>query len=168
MPRSLDLTADSPHSLSRIVSAFENEAYWQARLRAFEGASPTLDYLVTDSTGTTSVSMTMRFGGDQLPDPLQRLRLARLEIVQHERWYAVERGNVRGEISVDALRTPMSGHGDVRLTPADSGTRLAGTATVEVDVPLIGATIAGFIAAQLGKAIIDIVRSTDSWLSDNA
>ena len=163
----MDLTAESPHSLDRIRSAFDDEAYWRARLGAFEAGSPTLDSLTTDPSGQTTVSMTMRFGGDQLPDPLRRLRLARLDIVQRERWYPVDGGNVRGEIDVDALRTPISGHGAVHLTPTDSGTRLVGTASVEVNVPLIGGTIARFIAGQLANGIVDIVHVTDSWLSEN-
>lgn len=160
------LTAESPHPLDRIRCAFDDAAYWRARLGAFEAGSPTLDSLVTDSSGQTSVQMTMRFGGDQLPDPIRRLRLASLEIVQREQWYAVDDGNVRGEIAIDALKTPISGHGSVLLTPADSGTQLAGTATVEVNVPLIGGPIATFVAGQLATGIGDIVRVTDSWLSE--
>jgi len=168
VPRSFELTAQSPHSLQRIRSAFEDETYWLARLDAFEAGSPRLDYLTTDSAGETSVSMTMRFGRDQLPEPIQRLRLATLEIVQCERWSAVEDGDPRGQITVDAPRTPISGRGSVHLTPADFGTRLAGTATVEVNVPLIGGTIARFIAGQLAHGIVDIVRVTDSWLDENS
>ena len=112
--------------------------------------------------------MTMRFGRDQLPEPIQRLRLATLEIVQCERWSAVEDGDLRGQITVDAPRTPISGRGSVHLTPADFGTRLAGTATVKVNVALIGGTIARFIAGQLAHGIVDIVRVTDSWLDENS
>lgn len=168
MPRSIDLTAQSPHPLPRIRAAFEDEAYWLARLNAFEGGSPSLDYLTVDTTGETSVSMTMRFGGDQLPDPIQRLRIATLDIVQRERWYVAEDGTLRGEITVDAPRTPMSGRGAVDLTPDGAGTRLAGTATVKVNVPLIGGTIARFIAAQLARGIVDIVDVTDAWLDQNS
>ncbi|MBJ7338441.1 DUF2505 domain-containing protein [Mycolicibacterium sp.] len=167
MARSLDLTAESEHSLDSIRFAFQDEAYWHARLHAFEGSSPTLDTLVTDAAGITSVSMTMRFGGDQLPDPLRRLRLANLVVVQSERWSAADGGNVRGDITVDALRTPMSGRGAVDLIPSDPGTRLTGTATVNVNVPLIGGTIARFVAGLLANGIVDIVRVTDSWLAEN-
>jgi hypothetical protein len=168
VPRSIDLTAQSPHPLQRIRSAFEDEAYWRARLGAFEAASPILDYLTTDSAGETLVSMTMRFGGDQLPDPVKRLRLASLDVVQAERWYVIEDGTLRGEIAVHAPRTPISGCGAVHLTPAISGTRLAGTATVDVRVPLIGGAIARFIAGQLAQGILDIVHVTDSWLDENS
>jgi hypothetical protein len=163
----MSLTADSPNSIERIRSAFDDEGYWQSRLTTFSDASPTLDALTTDSAGITSVTMTMRFGGDQLPGPLQRLRLGSLQIVQRERWHALADGTVRGEIAVDAPRTPISGDGSVILSPSDSGTQLTGTARVEVSVPLIGGKIAGFVAAQLANGIIDIVHITDSWLSEN-
>jgi hypothetical protein len=167
VPRSLRLTAESPNSIERIRSAFDDENYWQSRLTTFEAASPTLDSLTIDAAGTTSVTMTMRFGGDQLPGPLQRLRLGSLQVVQHERWHALDNGTVRGEIVVDAPRTPIAGGGSVSLSPRGSGTQLAGTAKVEVGVPLIGGTIAGFIAGQLANGILDIVHITDSWLAEN-
>jgi hypothetical protein len=163
----MNLSAESPHSLDRIRSAFDDETYWLARLGAFEAGSPTLDSLTTDREGRTNVSMTMRFGGDQLPDPLQRLRLASLEIVQSEQWSTIEDGKLRGEISIDAPRTPMSGQGSVHLSPIDTGTRLTGTATVKVNVPIIGGPIARFIAGLLANGIVDIVRVTDSWLFEN-
>ena len=165
MLRSLPLTAESPHPLERIKCAFEDPAYWTARLGTFEGGSPSLDALSTDESGRTSVTMTMRFGGDQLPDPIRRLRLASLEIVQREEWYPVVGGTVRGEITVDAPRTPMSGRGAVELTPAGPGTQLTGTATVRVNVPLIGGTIATFVVGQLANGIVDVVAVTDGWLS---
>lgn len=167
MPRSIDLTAHSTQSVQRIHSAFCNEAYWRARLSAFDVGSPVLESLTTDSAGETFVSMSTRFSGDELPDPIARLRLPSLELVQRERWSLVEGGTLRGEITVDAPRTPISGMGSVDLTPAGSGTRLAGTATVKVNVPLIGGPISRFIAGLLARGILDIVRVTDSWLAEN-
>jgi hypothetical protein len=162
----MPLTAASPYPLASILAAFGDDHYWYARLGAFEAGAPTLDALTTDSAGRTAVAMTMRFGGDQLPDPLRRLRLASLEIVQREEWYPVGGGMVRGEITVDAPRTPLSGRGAVELTPDGPGTRLAGTATVQVNVPLIGGTIATFVAGQLANGIVDVVAVTDAWLSE--
>ena len=168
MSRSVPLTARSPHPLPAILSAFRDEDYWHSRLGAFEGGSPTLDALDTDSAGRVTVAMTMRFGGDQLPDPIRRLRLASLEIVQREQWHPVDDGGtVRGEITVDALRTPLSGRGAVEMTPDGPGTHLTGTATVKVNVPLIGGTIATFVAGQLANGIVDVVTVTDAWLSES-
>jgi hypothetical protein len=166
VPRSIDLTAQSPYSVADIRSAFDDEAYWSYRLAAFEGGSPTLDHLTVDASGQTSVSMTMRFSGDQLPEPIRLLRLPALEIVQSERWHAIDGGTLRGEIAVDAPRTPMSGRGSVHLAPDGSGTQLAGTATVKVNVPIVGGPISRFIAGVLARGIVDIVHATDAWLAD--
>ena len=109
--------------------------------------------------------MTMTFSGDQLPPALQRLRLPSLQIVQSEQWYPIEGGTLRGEIIVDASKTPMSGRGSVRLRPDGPGTRLDGTATVRVHVPIIGGPVGKFVAGLLRRGILDIVDVTDSWLS---
>lgn len=164
MPRSLDLVADSPHPLERIRAAFDERDYWAARLAFVAGGEPTLDELHTDDAGTTSVQMTMRFGGDDLPGPLRKLRLASLAVVQREQWFAPEGDVVRGRLVVEAPRTPISGHGDVTMRTDGSGTRLNGTAVVKVAVPIFGGPIAGFIANMLAEGIVDLVRVTDGYL----
>ena len=55
----------------------------------------------------------------------------------------------------------------VDLAPDGPGTRLVGTATVTVKVPLIGGTIATFVAGQLATGIVDVVTVTDAWLSES-
>lgn len=165
MPHVVDLAARSPHSITRIRSAFDDESYWRTRLSAFEGGSPVLDEITCDEAGLTSVTMTMTFSGDQLPPALQRLRLPSLQIVQREQWYPIDGDTLRGEITVDATKTPMSGRGSILLRPDGPGTRLDGTATVRVHVPIIGGPIGRFVASLLRRGILDIVGVTDSWLS---
>ena len=160
----MELAANSPHDIRQIRAAFDDPDYWRARLAFVEGGSPTLDTLDIDGAGTTTMQMTMRFGGDQLPGPLQRLRLGSLHVVQHEQWSAFDGTTVRGEITIHAPRTPLSGQGSVTMQPAGSGTALRGTAVVDVSVPLIGGKIATFVAGLLADGIVDIVRVTDTWL----
>lgn len=163
MPNVVRLTAESPHALANIRSAFADGDYWRARLDLNEAGAPTLDTLTTDAGGTTTMQMTMRFGGDQLPAVLRPLRLGALKVVQHEVWEPTADG-LHGTIGVTALRTPISGRGIVDLESDGAGTRLTGTATVDVRVPLFGGPIAGFLTAQLADAIREIVRVTDRWL----
>jgi hypothetical protein len=160
----MKLAASSPHDVHDIRAAFDDPDYWQARLTFVEGGSPTLDTLETDGAGNTTMQMTMRFGGDQLPGPLQRLRLGSLHVVQHERWSAIDGTTVRGQITIHAPRTPLSGQGSVMIQPVGSGTALTGTAVVDVNVPIIGGKIAAFVAGLLADGIVDIVRVTDTWL----
>jgi hypothetical protein len=161
--RSVPLAAESPHSLDDIRAAFADPAYWAARLELYDAGAPTLDELTTATDGTTTVQVTLRFGGEQLPPVLRPLRLGSLKIVQRERWGPVEDG-VRGTVTVDALRTPLSGHGDVQLAAGGAGTRLAGTAVVDVRIPLVGGPIAAFLVDLLANGIRDIVGITDRWL----
>lgn len=164
VPRSMDLTASSPHPIESIRAAFADPAYWEFRLGYFDVGAPTLDALHTDAAGTTTVEMSMHFGADQLPGPVQKLRLGAMHVVQRETWHAVAGGATVGTIAVDARKTPISGRGSVHLRAAPPGTDLAGTAEVVVNVPLIGGTIASFLGGHLSTGILDIVEVTDTWL----
>lgn len=168
MTRTVHLTAASPHPVGALRSAFADREYWRARLELYSAGAPALDTLSTAADGTTTVEITMRFGGEQLPAMLRPLRLGSLRIVQRERWEPASEG-LRGAVDVVAPRTPISGRGEVQLTEDGSGgTRLAGTAIVEVRVPLIGGPIAAFLADMLADGIRDIVRVTDHWLDRGA
>jgi hypothetical protein len=156
VPRSFVVSAESPGTVDQAHRAFGSETYWQARLAAFDTGSPTLDSLTTDADGTTTAMLTLSFGGDQLPPPLHR-----------ERWYAPEDGRARGEITVDARGLPLSGGGALALTPIPDGLRFECTATVTVNVPLIGGTIAKLIAEPLADGILDIHVFTNQWVAEN-
>ena len=167
MPRSFHLTAESPNTAERIHAAFRSEKYWCARLLRFNDGGPTLDSLTTGADGTTTVTMTLHFGVQQLPPPMNRLPGGSLRIVQVESWRAADHGVVRGRIAVDAPGAPVSGHGELSVTPVAGGSRLAGRGTVDVRVPVIGGTIAGIVAGQLASGIRDIHAFTDAWITEN-
>ena len=167
MPRSFDLTAESPNPADLIHSTFCDESYWHARLRRFNDGGPTLDSLITGTDGVTTVTMTLHFGVDQLPPPVNRLPRGSLRIVQVEAWHSGDGGVVHGKITVDAPGAPVSGHGHLTITPTSTGSTLSGRGTVDVRVPLIGGTIAGFVAVQLASGIRDIHDFTDAWIAEN-
>lgn len=167
MSRAVHLTASSPHPVGGLRAAFADGDYWLARLELYAAGAPTLDTLSTAPDGTTTVEITMRFGGEQLPAVLRPLRLGSLRIVQREQWAPTDDG-LRGAIEVAAPRTPISGRGDVRLAGDGTGTRLDGTGIVDVRVPLLGGPIAAFLADLLADGIRDIVHVTDRWLDRSA
>lgn len=167
MPRSFELTAESPNTATRIHTAFGDESYWRARIATFNDGRPTLESLVTGADGTTTVTLTMDFGIEQLPPPINRMRLGALRIEQVECWQMSDDGVLRGTIAVDAPGAPVSGHGELSVTPMGTGSRLAGRGTVDVRVPVIGGTIAGFVASQLATGIRDIHAFTDAWIANN-
>jgi hypothetical protein len=166
VPRSFVLSAESRSSVDRIHSTFGGEDYWRARLAAFDTGAPTLDSLTTDADGTTTVAMTLSFGTDQLPSPLNRIRAGLVRVLHHERWCALDAGGLRGEIIVDAPGMPLSGHGEVSVARAETGAQLVFAATVAVSVPVVGETIAKLIADPLADGIRDIYEFTNAWMAD--
>ena len=166
MSRSFELTAESPNTAERVHAAFRDETYWRARIVAFDAGDPTLESVSTDGDGVTTVTVSMSFGVSQLPPPLNHLPGGgALRIVQTEVWHASDDGVVHGRITVTAPGAPVSGHGDLTVTPVGSGSRMTGRGTVDVRVPLIGSTIAGFVSAQLVSGIRDIHVFTDTWIA---
>ena len=160
------MSADSPNTAERILAAFESESYWRARLVAFADGRPTLDSLVTDADGVTTVTTTLHFGVEQFPPPMNLLPGGNVRVVQVERWRATDRGALDGTITVTAPGAPVSGDGVIEVVPlAAGGSRLSGTGRVDVRVPLIGGAIAKVVASQIASGIRDIHAFTDEWIA---
>jgi hypothetical protein len=167
MPRSFELTAESPNSAGRIHAAFCDENYWRARLLKFADSGATLDSLTTDTEGKTTVSLTVHVGVEQLPPPLDRVHSGSIRLIHVETWYEADDGVVHGKIAVDAPSAPVSGSGRLTVTPVAAGSRLAGKGTVDVRVPLVGGVIAGVIAGQFASGIRGLHEFTDSWIAES-
>lgn len=155
------------NAAERIHEAFRDETYWRARLLKFNDGGPTLDSLTIGADGVTTVTMTLHFGVQQLPPPMNRLQRGSLQIVQVESWHVADDGIVHGRIVVEAPGAPVSGDGELTVTPTASGSQLVGRGTVDVRVPVIGGTIAGIVAGQLASGIRDIHDFTDAWIGDH-
>jgi hypothetical protein len=74
---------------------------------------------------------------------------------------------VRGDIAVAVPRAPLSGLGQATLAPERSGSRLDYTASVTVNVPLVGGKIESFICGQTIDEITRLQRFTDEWIAEN-
>jgi hypothetical protein len=166
MPRSFDMSVESPASVEQFLSAFGNEDYWRARLAPGDGAA-TLTSLTVDADGTVSVVVVTSLLRDGLPKLISQLHRGDLEIVHNERWSRIDGGRLRGEVSVAAPGTPLSGFGTGFVAPVQHGSRLAYTATVKVNVPLVGGTIERIIGGQLAEGIPELVRFTTEWIAEN-
>jgi uncharacterized protein DUF2505 len=168
MPRTFDLSTESPASVDQVHSAFGDEDYWRARLAAF-GAGPgaaTLDSLIIDAAGTVAVVTTFSLFRDRLPRPVNRLRRGDLALLHTETWSRVGGNQLRGEVSIVVAGTPVSATGAALLAPLDDGSRLQYSATVEVKVPLIGGQIESLMSGRLAEGIMDIQRFTSAWISE--
>jgi Protein of unknown function (DUF2505) len=167
MPRSFDLSIESPVSVEQIVSAFSEENYWLARLAAFGGIG-TLDSLIVGTDGSVTVVIIGDGRHEGLPGLVAKLYPREWQVVQNETWSPIDGGRVRGEISIATRGAPGSGLGMVLLAPAQNGSRLKCTATVEFKVPLVGGKIESFIGRQLVEQISVIQRFTTKWITEHA
>ncbi len=168
MPRSFDVSFESPASVEQVHSTFSDEDYWLARLAAFGGGSTTLDALIVDSDGTVTVTTTQNLRHDGLPGIVAKLYPGDLNVLRNETWRPIGGRRVSGEISIAAAGAPGSGHGEALLAPLGKGSRLKFTATVEFKVPLVGGKIESYIAGQLVEGIGEIQRFTAMWITARA
>jgi hypothetical protein len=169
MPRSFEVSAESPASVDQVHSAFGDEAYWQARLAAF-GPGPgaaTLDSLIVDTAGTVVVATTFSLLRDRLPRLVQQLGRGDLQMVHTETWSRAGGNQVRGQVGIAVPGTPLSATGGALLAPLANGSRLQYSATVKVKVPLVGGQIESFMSSQLSEGIMDIQRFTTAWICEN-
>lgn len=166
MPRSFETSVESQASVEQFLSAFGNEDYWRTRLATGDSAA-TLKSLTVDTDSSVSVVFAASLLRDLLPKLITQLHRGDLEIVQKERWTRINGGRLRGEISAVAPGTPISGFWKVLVTPVRNGSLLNYTATVKVNVPLVGGTIERLIGGQLSKGIPEGVRFTTDWIAEN-
>jgi hypothetical protein len=167
MPRSFDFSVESSVSVEQIHSAFSEEDYWLARLAAYGGIGR-LDSLIIGGDGSVTVVIIQDLRHDWLPGLVAKLYPADLKVVQNETWSPIDGGQVRGEVSIAARGAPGSGLGAALLAPAQNGSRLKCTATVEFKVPLVGGKIESFIGRQLVEQIAEIQRFTTKWITEHA
>jgi Protein of unknown function (DUF2505) len=167
MPRSFDFSVESPVSVEQIHSAFSEEDYWLARLAAFGGIGR-LDSLIVGTDGSVTVVIIGDVRHEGLPGLVAKLYPREWQVVQNETWSPIDGGRVRGEVSIATRGAPGSGLGMVLLAPAQNGSRLKCTATVEFKVPLVGGKIESFIGHQLVQQIAVIQRFTTKWITEHA
>jgi hypothetical protein len=167
MPRSFDLSAESSATVEQIHSAFSEEDYWLAGLAEFGGIGR-LDSFIIGADGSVTVVMIQDLRRDWLPGLVAKFYPGDLEVVQNETWRPIGGGLVRGEVCIAARGVPGSGLGTVLLAPAQNGSRMKCTATVEFKVPLVGGKIESFIGRQLVEQIAVKQRFTTKWITEHA
>jgi len=168
MPRSFDFSVESPASVEQIHSAFSEEDYWLARLAAFGGGIGKLDSLMIGTDGSVSVVIIQDVRHEGLPKLVAKFYPREWRVVQNETWSPIGGGLVRGEVSITSHGAPGSGFGTALLAPAQNGSRLKCTATVEFKVPLVGGKVESLIGRQLAKQFSVIQRFTHEWVTEHA
>jgi len=170
MPRSFELSADSPARVEQVHSAFGDGDYWAARVAVFGArtGTATLDSLVVDDAGTVVVSVTFGLVRERLPKFVSQIGGGDLRMVHTETWSRFDGGRVRGQISVAVPGTPVSALGAAVVTPLKNGSQLTYTATVEVKVPFVGGKVEAFMGSRLADGILDIQSFTTDWIADHS
>lgn len=164
MPRKFEVIVASPATVEQVHAAFSDENYWLARFPAI-GITSTLDSLVVDDEGTTTVETTQDLGHDVLPRVIANVFPGDLKLVSTETWRPTDDGRVRGEIRMKASGTPGSGHGKALLAPDGSGVQLSVDGVVLFRVPLVGGRIESYLAGEFAVQIKAIGRFTSEWIA---
>jgi len=166
VPRTFDLSVESPATVGQILSAFGDGEYWRARLATFGGGTATLSSLIIDASGAVTVAITLGLLRDRLPKVVTQLHRGDLEMVRNETWSWVGGGRVRGDIDVAVPGAPLSAVGQALLVPEGNGSRMKYTTTVAVKIPLVGGRIESFICGQTSDEITKLQNFTTEWITE--
>jgi hypothetical protein len=166
MPRSFDLSVDSPASVGQVHAALRSEDYWLARLARMNG-STALESLTVDDDHTVRVVTTQNLGRDLLPGIVARFYRRDLKVRHTETW-TPSGDQLRAEIIVAASGAPGSGSAAAVVAPTQNGSLMTLNGTIEFKVPLVGGTVESFIAREFAQGIPDIQDFTARWVTEHA
>lgn len=164
MPRSLELSLESPATVEQLHSTFRDENYWLERVAASGGVAR-LDSFIVGPDGSVDVTTVLDLRRDMLPGFVASRYPRDLALLHKESWIAIESGRVRGSLRFDVQGAPGSGLGEALLTPAQPGSRLKLSGSVEFRIPLIGGTIERLVKDHLAQGLTD--RFTTEWIASN-
>ncbi|RRR44504.1 DUF2505 domain-containing protein [Mycolicibacter terrae] len=164
MPRTFTLSEHYPASVEQVYAAFADEQYWLARLADSGADTATLDAMSVGTDGGVDVATTQGIHRAKLPALAAQFHPGDLEVARHERWRPVRDGRAHAEVTGKIVGAPAKLSGDAVLEPAAGGAALRLTATVQVDIPLVGGKIENFIGSQLTELMTAEQRFTSMWL----
>jgi len=164
MPRTFTLTEHYPGSVEQVYAAFADERYWLARLADSGADTATLDSMTVGADGGVDVVTTQGIHRDKLPALAAQFHPGDLEMARHEKWRPVRDGRAHAQVTGKIVGAPAKLSGDAVLEPAAGGSALRLTATVQVDIPLVGGKIENFIGTQLGELMTAEQQFTSTWL----
>jgi hypothetical protein len=169
MPRSFDMATEYGASVEQVHQAFSDEQYWLSRLADSGADDYSLDSLTVNGDGI-DILTTQRLRADRLPAVVTQFHRGDLALVREEKWSPISEGQASATIALTIVGAPATLSGAAVLVPAKFGetSRLEFTATVQVNVPLVGGKIENFIGSQLMDLLIQEQRFTTVWITENA
>jgi hypothetical protein len=168
MPRSFDLSAEYNATVEQVHGAFTHEDYWLARLAGSGADSATLDSMRVRPDGGVDIATTQALRADRLPAVASQFHRGDLHVVRSEKWSPVTDGEAPGAVAGNIPGAPASLLGKAMLRPTDAGSRLEVTATIEVNIPLVGGKVETLISGALAELFIAEQRFPAAWIAENA
>ncbi|MGV0793922.1 DUF2505 domain-containing protein [Mycolicibacterium sp. XJ1819] len=168
MPRSFDMAAEYEGTVEQVHQAFSDQRYWLARLTDSGADDYSLESMTVDADGGIDVVTTQTLRSDRLPGIVTQFHRGDLIFIREETWSPVRDGRATATVNGAIKGAPAKLGGTAVLAPTDGRSRLEFTATVEVNVPLVGGKIENFIGSQLVELLIAEQRFTTAWLTENA
>lgn len=163
MPRTFTLSERYSASVEQLYAAFADERYWLARL-ADSGADDTTLQSLTVGPAGIEVSTTQSVRRDKLPALAAQFHPGDLQIARQEIWHPIHDGTGHAEVTGTIVGAPATLSGSAALQPDGGDCELRLTATVHVEIPLVGGKIEKFIGAQLAGLLAAEQRFTTTWL----
>jgi Protein of unknown function (DUF2505) len=164
VPRSFEVSVESPASVEQVHGAFGEADYWSSRFAAF-GTTTTVESLIVGPDGTVSVDMVQDLRQGGLPKLLTRFYPGDLKVLTTETWQPVGDRQVRGEVTIAAVGAPGSGRGAALLMPVGDGSQMTFNGIVDFKVPLVGGKIESYLGGQFAELISEIQRFTTAWIA---
>lgn len=164
MPRTFTLSEHYLASVEQVYAAFADEQYWLARLADSGADTVALDSMIIEADGGVVIATTQGIHREKLPALAAQFHPGDLDVARHEKWHPVRGGRARAEVTGKIVGAPARLSGDAVLEPAGGGCELRLIATVQVDIPLVGGKIEGFIGGQLAELMTTEQRFTSTWL----
>ncbi|WP_333891759.1 DUF2505 domain-containing protein [Mycolicibacterium gadium] len=169
MPRSFDMATEYEGSVEQVHRAFREERYWMARLTESGADAYSLDRLILGDDGGVDIVTTQKILASRLPGVVQQFHRGDLTVIREEVWSPILDGQAAAAVKLRIHDAPAKLSGSATLVPANPGTgsRLDFSATVEVNIPLVGGKIENFIGSQLVDLLIHEQRFTTVWIAEN-
>jgi hypothetical protein len=157
------LSAQYDADVGQVYAALADERYWLTRLADSGADTATLDSMTVDGDGIDVVT-TQGIHQSRLPALAAQFHPGDLEVVRSEKWAPLRDGKAYAEVTGKVRGAPARLSGDAVLEPDGTGATLHFTATVQVDIPLVGGKIESFIGGQLGELMAAEQRFTSRWV----
>ena len=164
MPRTFTLSEHYPASVEQVYAVFTDEHYWRARLADSGADVVALDSMTVGPDGGVDITTTQGIHREKLPALAAQFHPGNLDVARHETWRPVRDGKACAQVTGKVVGAPAKLSGDAILAPTAGGCELRLTATVRVDIPLVGGKIESFIGGQLAELMTTEQRFTATWL----